>query len=484
MHRPELRFRSCVCLFISVIVAAIVQAAILDAGDDVAWFRQDHGLAPEGMVLPSEFGEGDERMWRVELPPGISTPCVCGDSIFVTTYLAESKELATVALDRTTGQIRWKQVAPVKTLEAFHAVGSPAASTPACNGSQVFSFFGSYGLLCYDLKGNLLWERPLGPFQDEFGASSSPVLIGDKVILNEDHDIDSFLIAFDQKTGEVVWKTAREEATRSYATPVVYDNHGRTEILVAGSRQLAAYDPRDGKKLWWFDGLSRIVDSTPVVVNGEIYLATWTPGGDSDDRIRMESFPMALTSFDRNGDGEIGKDELPPGNPILERFFRIDLSQNQGLDQQEWEKHALVFERAQNIAAAIRPGTDGPLPAENVSWNYRRSLPTVPSSVVYDGVLYMVKDGGIITTLDASNGEALKQARAIGGGSYYASIVAGDGKVYLISEGGVVTILKAGRDWSILGSHDFKERILATPVIADGMMLIRTDNALYAFRRM
>ena len=96
----------------------------------------------------------------------------------------------------------------------------------------------------------------------------------------------------------------------------------------------------------------------------------------------------------------------------------------------------------------------------------------------------MVKDGGIITTLDASNGEALKQARAIGGGSYYASIVAGDGKVYLISEGGVVTILKAGRDWSILGSHDFKERILATPVIADGMMLIRTDNALYAFRRM
>ncbi len=177
--------------------------------------------------------------------------------------------------------------------------------------------------------------------------------------------------------------------------------------------------------------LSRIVDSTPVVANGEIYLATWTPGGDSDNRIRMEPFPMALTSFDKNGDGEIGKDELPAGDPILERFFRIDLSQNQGLDQQEWEKHALVFERAQNIAAAIRPGTHGLLPAENVNWNYQRSLPTVPSSVVY---------------------------------------------------GGVVTILKAGRDWSILGSHDFKERILATPVISDGLMLIRTDNALYAFR--
>ena len=480
MHRAELRSTSFMGLV--AFVAAILQAAVQHAGDDSAWFRRDHGVAPERMRLPSEFGEGAERLWRVEMPPGISTPCLCGDSIFVTTFVAESKELATVALDRTTGQIRWKQVAPVKTLEAFHAVGSPAAATPACNGSQVFSFFGSYGLLCYDLNGNLLWERPLGPFQDEFGASSSPVLVGDKVILNEDHDIDSFLIALDQKTGEVFWKTAREEATRSYATPVVFDNHGRTEILVAGSRQLAAYDPSDGKKLWWFDGLSRIVDSTPVVANGEIYLATWTPGGDSDDRIRMEPFPVALTTFDKNGDGEIGKDELPAGNPILERFFRIDLSQNQGLDQQEWEKHALVFERAQNIAAAIRPGTHGLLPAENVNWNYQRSLPTVPSSVVYGGVLYMVKDGGIITSLDASSGEALKQARAIGGGSYYASIVAGDGKVYLISEGGVVTILKAGRDWSILGSHDFKERILATPVISDGLMLIRTDNALYAFR--
>ena len=480
MRRPELRSASVICLI--AFSLTIVQAAVLQAGDDVTWFRRDHGLAPEGMTLLTEFGDSDERLWRVELPPGISTPCLCGDSIFVTTYVAESKELATIALDRTTGQLRWKQVAPATKLEAFHAVGSPAASTPACNGSQVFSFFGSYGLLCYDLNGNLLWERPLGPFQDEFGASSSPVLVGDNVILNEDHDIDSFLIALDQKSGEVVWKTAREEATRSYATPVVFDNHGRTEILVAGSRQLAAYDPADGKKLWWFDGLSRIVDSTPVVVHGEIYFATWTPGGDSHDRIRMEAFPTALTSFDKNSDGEIGKDELPEGSPILERFFRIDLSQNQKLNPQEWEKPALVFERAQNIAAAIHPGTDGPLPAESVNWKYQRSLPTVPSSVVYDGVLYMVKDGGILTSLDASTGAALKQARLPGGGSYYASVVAGDGKVYLISEGGVITIVKAGRDWSILGSHDFKERILATPVIADGLMLIRTDNALYAFR--
>ncbi len=463
-------------------IALLAQSAILTAGDNAAWFRKDQGIAPERMSLPLEFGEGEDRLWRAELPQGISTPCICGDSIFVTTFVPETKELATVALDRATGTIRWKQVVPTETLEEFHAVGSPASSSPACNGTHVFSFFGSYGMLCYDLNGTLLWERKMGPFQDEFGASSSPVLIGDKLILNEDHDIDSFLIALDQTTGKIVWRIPREDATRSYSTPVVFDNHGRPEILVAGSLQLTAYDPADGRKLWWFNGLSRIVDSTPVIGDGKIYVATWTPGGDADDRIRMEPFTMALTTYDSNGDGEIGQDELPEDNEILQRFFRIDLNQNKRLDQVEWDKHTLVFARAQNLAAAIRPGTQGLVPIENLHWSYSRGLPTVPSSVVYQGVMYMVKDGGIITSLDASTGVLLKQGRAVGPGNYYASIVAGDGKVYLISEGGVVTVLKAGPQWSILSSSDFKERVMATPVFSDGLMLIRTDAALYAFR--
>lgn len=479
MHRGNLQrvFRGCILTAIAVLNLT----SVLPAGDNAVWFRRDQGLAPEGMSLPTEFGEGDHRLWRAELPGGISTPCVYGDSIFVTTFTADTKELATVALDRATGNVRWKHVVPAETLEAFHAVGSPASSSPACNGSQVFSFFGSYGMLCHDLQGTLLWERKMGPFQDEFGASSSPVLVGDYVILNEDHDIDSFLIALHQKTGEIAWRTPREDATRSYSTPVIIDNHGRTEILVAGSLQLTAYDPTDGQKLWWFNGLSRIVDSTPVIVNGQIYVATWTPGGDPDSRIQMEPFPVALTTYDSNGDQEIGKDELPSGNAILERFFRIDLNQNQRLDQAEWERHSQVFAKAQNLAAAIHPGTRGPVAEENLEWSYSRGLPTVPSSVVYDGVMYMVKDGGIITSLDADTGEFLKQGRAVGQGNYYASIVAGDGKVYLISEGGVVTILKAGRAWSILASGDFKERVMATPVISDGMMLIRTDSALYAY---
>lgn len=479
MDSRELRVRSLVCLLTAA--AALLQPAVVTAGDQAAWFRQDHGVVAEGTSLPTDFGEGPNRLWRTELPPGNSTPCIFGDVIFVTTWRAEEKELATVALERVTGKIRWKQVVPTQELEAFHPVGSPASSSPACNGTQVFSFFGSYGMLSYDLDGTLLWERRMGPFQDEFGASSSPVLAGDKVILNEDHDVDSFLIALDQKTGEVVWKTPREEATRSYSTPVLFDNQGRSEILVAGALQLTAYDPADGRKLWWFDGLSRIVDSTPVVVGGEIYIASWTPGGDSESRIRMEPFVEALATYDKNNDEEIGEDELPADSEVLPRFFRIDLNQNKKLDKTEWKRHADVFDRAQNIATAIRPGTLGPVPPDNARWVYDRGLPTVPSSVVYDGILYMVKDSGIITSLDANTGELLKQGRASGRGNYYASLIAGDGKVYLISEGGVITVLRAGRDWNILTSADFQERIMATPVVSDGIMLIRTDAALYGF---
>lgn len=450
---------------------------------DVSYFRHDFGVATGQQPLPSDFSKDAQQLWRTPLAPGHSTPCVSGDSIFVTTYDADKQELATVALDRNSGTVRWRQVAPTEHIEPVHATGSPATATPACNGRQVFVFFGSYGMLCYDWDGKLLWQKPMGPFQDEFGAASSPILVDDKVILNEDHDVDSFLIALDQRTGETLWKVSRPDATRSYSSPFVLERDGHKEILVAGALQLAAYDPATGEKLWWFNGLSRIVDCTPVVHDGLIYVATWTPGGDPGERISMEPYAEALTNYDKNGDRLIGKDELPKNGPVMERFFRIDLNQDEKLDELEWQRHALVFERAQNLAAALEPGSRGSLAPQYVRWTYTRGLPTVPSSVVYDGVLTMVKDSGIVTSLDIANGKLLAQGRAEGRGNYYASLVAGDGKVYLASERGVITVLKSGAEAKTLSSHDFGERIMATPVIADGVMFIRTDEALYSFKK-
>ena len=448
---------------------------------EVSYFRHDHGIARGSPELPADFEKGAKQLWRTPVDKGHSTPCVCGDSIFLTTFRAEEKELATIAIDRVSGRIRWKKSVPTKTLEAFHVTGSPASSTPACNGSQVFAFFGSYGMLCYDLDGNLLWERRMGPFQDEFGACSSPILVDDNVVLNEDHDLGSFIIALDQRTGETKWEIPREEATRSYSTPILLERDGVKEILVAGSLQLLAYDAATGKKRWWYNGLSRIMDSTPLIHDGVIYIASWTPGGDPGERIAMEPFQDAIGKYDKDQDEMISKNELPAGSPVLDRFFRIDLNQNEKLEEGEWSRHALVFERAQNMAVAIEPGSNGELTSRFVKWTYTRGLPTVPSSVVYEGVLTMVKDSGIITTIDITNGQLLHQGRAEGRGNYYASLVAGDGKVYLTSESGVMTILKAGKEWKVISSHDFGERIMATPVISEGVFFIRTDDALYSF---
>jgi len=461
---------------------ALTVAVLCAAGAKPVHFRLNSGVAPnDEHPLPVEFAQ-DNLLWKTPLNSGHSTPCVCGDFIFLTSWNADEKELATVALDRRSGERKWKRVCPAERIEPFHRTGSPAASTPTCDGERVYSFFGSYGLLCYDLHGKLLWSKKMGPFQDEFGAASSPVLVDDKVILNEDHDVNSFLIAVNKYTGKTEWMTPRTGFTRSYSTPVIWDTKEGKQIVVAGALRLTAYDIQTGQPVWWVRGLSRIVDTTPVIADGRLYIATWTPGGGTTNRISMGPFSDALKKHDKNKDGQIGKNELPPG-PVLTRFFRIDLNQDNKLNKKEWDAHAKVFELAQNVALAVRPGGKGDVTDTHVEWVQRRGLPTVPSPVVYKGVLFMVKDGGVITSVDVNTGKRTKQGRAVGGGRFYASIVAGDGKVYIASENGIITVLQAGKNWKVIGSHDFKERIMATPVIADGRMYIRTQKALYCFAR-
>jgi outer membrane protein assembly factor BamB len=460
-------------------IAVLTAAASTSFADPVTYFRQHSGVN-KSKGLPHDLSAAKPK-WKTSLKPGNSTPCVFGDSIYLTTWDAGKKELATVSVNRSTGNVNWRKLVPAKVVEQFHRVGSPATCSVACDGSQIYAFFGSYGMLCYDLAGKLIWEKQMGPFQDEFGASSSPILVDGKVIINSDHDLENFIAALDPKTGNELWRTSRSEFTRSYSTPVVWNVGGKNQIVVAGSLKLVAYDPANGKPIWWINGLSRIVDTTPVVRGDRLYVATWTPGGDVSERISMGPFDEALKSYDKNNDKEIGKDELPKGSPVVARFFRIDLNQNTKLDLKEWNAHARVFQLAQNVAMSVKAGGKGDVTKTHVEWTQRKSLPTVPSPLVYRDEFYMIKDGGIMTALDASTGAIVKQGRLEGRGNYYASPVAADGLIYSASEKGVVTIVKAGAEWDVLSSHDFKERIMATPVISNGQLFIRTDAALYSY---
>jgi outer membrane protein assembly factor BamB len=431
--------------------------------------------------LPDRFDAPGALHWRVPMDPGHSTPVLFGDKVILTTYRAAAQELATVALNQETGKPVWKRVVSAGAIEQFHlASGSPAAATPACDGQRLYVFFGSYGLICYDAEGETIWERRLGPFRDEYGAGSSPVLVDDKIILQEDHDLDSFLMALDRKTGNTLWKTARPDAVRSYSTPAVWTSHGRKELLVAGALQLAGYDPENGQRLWWMDGLARIVIPVPVPVGDRVYMASWAPGGDAGKRLALDSWENALAKWDKNKDGKLARAEIDE-REVLERFYRMDLDQSGTLERPEWERHAAVFQHAQNAVLSLKPSGHGELSANDLLWKHQRGVPYVSTPVVDKGILWMVKDGGIITKLDAATGRLLQEERAAGLGGYYASPVAGDGKVYFASEQGVVSVLASQPEWSLISSFNFKEKIYATPVLDRRRVYVRTEQALYCF---
>ena len=450
---------------------------------DTKYFRSDEGVAGSGAgPLPDRFDAPGVLNWRVPLDPGHSTPILCKGKIFLTTYRAEPKELATVALDEKTGQTLWRRAITAERVEQTHTLGSPATATPACDGQRLFVFFGSYGLICYDLEGKKLWEHRLGPFQDEYGAGSSPILIDDKVILNQDHDTESFLAAFDRATGKTVWKTMRPDAVRSYSTPAVWVRAGRKELLVAGAIELAGYDAASGEKLWWVNGLARIVIPTPVLDGEIIYMASWAPGGDPGRRLTLDQWSAALAKWDKNNDGKLSQGEVDD-REVLDRFFRMDLDQNGGLDEKEWNRHAEVFQRAQNAVLALKPSSArGELGAGDVLWKYMRGVPYVASPLLDKGILWMVKDGGIVTKLGAASGRVLQEERVPGIGNYFASPVAGDGKVFFASEPGVVSVVANKADWQVISSHEFHEKIYATPVIDRDRIYIRSEQALYCFQ--
>lgn len=452
------------------------------AQGDLKYFRSDQGLADSACgPLPSQFDGPETLRWRVPLDPGHATPIVDGGKIFLTAYQAESNALVVLALDAETGRVLWRNGVTVSQVEQTHPLGSPATATPACDGRRVYVFFGSYGLLAFDLNGKKLWEFKAGPFRDEYGAGSSPILFGDKVILNQDHDVDSFLLALAAASGQPLWKTARPEAVRSYSTPAVWNHQGHEELLVAGALQLTAYDPAHGEKLWWINGLARVVIPTPVTSGDMVYMASWSPGGDPGNRISLDSWTGALAKWDANHDGKLSREEIK-NHEVLDRFYRMDLNQDGILDQQEWEHYAAFFREAQNSLLAIKPSGKGELPKTDVVWKHARGIPYVASPVIDRGILYMVKEGGIVTKLEVATGQLLQEERVGGMGNYFSSPVAGDGKVYFASEPGTVSVLASQPDWKIISSHNFHEKIYATPAFGRGCLYLRTEQALYCFQ--
>ena len=433
------------------------------------------GVSLGSATLPTAIGPGQNQLWKIPLAKGHSSPVVFEDRVYLTSV--RDQKLLTIAVDARNGKIVWEREAPYEKLESIHRIGSRATASVATDGKRVVSFFGSSGLFCYDVLGNPLWQKRLGPFNNQFGATSSPVLVDDRVVLVEDHDTGSFLATFNKHTGREMWRVERPNFRRNYGSPTIWSVAGHKQIVVAGTAHVIGYDLETGKQLWVVRGLCRVISNTPVVGDdGKLYVAS-TGGGSAS---RQPAFDRLVAAADANANGVLEPTELP-GSPIKGFFGQFDRDGSGALDRDEYESIREIFAMAQPVALAIRPGGRGDVTESHVEWTYSKSIPRNSSPLLVSGHLFIVKDGGVMTCLDSKTGKPTRTARLAASDKYYSSPVAGDGKIYVLSERGTLSVVSAQPDWKILHRADFDEDVLATPAIANGCIYIRTVGHLYCF---
>lgn len=376
--------------------------------------------------LPVRWSERDGIAWRSVIPgEGSSSPIVSRGRVFITSSEDSGSRRKTHCLDAASGKLLWTRSIDDDDAEVTSSLTGHAASTPAADGERVVAFFGNAGAVAYDYDGNQLWRRELGEFESELGLASSPIIDDGKVYFTCDHDgdrfrtFDSFLIAIDVATGETIWKTDRPGLYRSWSTPIVATAEGGgRELVVNGQGELRGYSLTSGELLWRVGGMTDWVSPSPI------FGSVGGIGGDAKS-------DLILAASGRNG-------------PMI----------------------------------AVRPGGRGEVTASHVVWKDDSGGPYVCSPLLYRDLLYVHNEQGILTCREAKSGAIVYRQRLPG--KYTASAVAGDGKLYFGNEEGQWRVVRAGRDFEVLVVNRLEGHCLASPAIADGKLIIRAGETLYA----
>lgn len=426
------------------------------AGDPpAAHWPQFHGPGGGGVAekpVPTTWNvkTGENVLWKARIPGlGHSGPAVWGDRVYVTTAISgkddpelkvglygdiEPVEDDTVhrflvlALDRKTGEVVWQDTAfeGVPKVKR-HTKASHANSSPATDGKHVVAFFGSEGLHAYTRDGKKLWSKDFGVLDSGFfrvpeaqwGFASSPVIEDGRVLIQVDVQGDSFVAALDVKTGEEIWRTAREEVP-TWSTPTVVEHGGRKQVVVNGWKHIGGYDFATGKELWRMEGGGDIPVPTPVFAGGLIYIT--------------------------NAHG--------PGSPIY--AIKPDAKGDVSLAEDAETNEAIVWSKARGGAYMQTPVRIGDL-------------------------LFVCRDNGILSVYDAKTGERFEQRRLGGGGSgFTASGIAAGGRLYFASEVGDVYVVEADRALTPVAENSVDEIVMATPAAADGVLYVRARDHLFA----
>jgi outer membrane protein assembly factor BamB len=435
-------------------------AALAAAPEDWTQFRgpRADGVA-HGCRLPTSWTQTDNVVWKTEIPGlGWSQPIVANNSIFVTTALSENEpkkreldwspgasglsllfatagqkvnipppdvnyEWKVLCLDAGTGKILWeKAAAKGKPKFHIHPSNSYASETPATDGRVVVASFGMTGLFAYNLNGEPLWSKDIGvqPTQLGWGTGSSPVLHQGRVFMQCDSDGSSFLIALDAMTGDEAWRVPREEKS-NWATPILWRNRLRTELVTAGGTKMRSYDPADGKLLWEMAASGRTA-STPIGTEDLLYV-------DSYERLQGRTGILAA---------------IKPG-------------------------------AAGDISLKGKETTN-----DSVAWSLSLSGYRVASPALFDGRLYLFEqNGGIVHCFDARTGEKVFKQRLPAGRGVVSSPLATDAALYVVNYDGVTTVLEPGPELKVVASNPIDDLCWASPAVIGDRLVIRGAGAIY-----
>jgi outer membrane protein assembly factor BamB len=429
-----------------VITMALLLHSVGMANDRWPQFRgpQSLGVA-EDPSLPDKWSTTENVAWRADIPgTGWSSPIVWGNRIFVTSVIssveaekpkkglyfggerkgpADEHRWVVYCVDWNTGKILWQREAHKGVPHSSrHLKNSYASETPVTDGERVYAYFGNVGLFCYDMNGKLLWAKNWGAFKTRYGwgTAASPVLHANRIFIVNDNDEQSFIVALDKKTGRELWRVNREEGS-NWATPFVWENDARTEIITPGTKKVRSYD-LDGKLLWELAGMSSISIPTPFSKFGMVFITS----GYVMDNLRP------VYAIRPGAAGDISLKEGEKGN----RY---------------------------------------------VAWFQPQAGPYNPSPIVYGDYYYTLLDRGFFTCHDAKTGKEVygKQRMDPAAGAFTSSPWAYNGKIFCMSEDGDTFVIQAGPEYKLLGKNSLDEMCMATPAIARGSLIIRTATKLY-----
>ena len=473
----------------------------------VCW-NQFRGPNGQGVVeadrIAVNFSPESNVLWKTVIPAGHSSPVIWNNRIFLTaSESANEKELITLCINRQDGKILWRQVVQAETEISFHPLNNPASSTPAADERNVYVYFGTCGLICYDHAGNEIWRREIDTPKSKYGMATSPILYQDKVIMVLDGDGGSSrLLAVNCDTGETAWEQQRSLFKAGWSTPIIW-RHGQTEeLVVLGSKRLTSYDPSTGEEIWWAGGFSDETVGIPITGDGLLFAGAAALGGRGDEKLDSAgTWKFTVEQFDRNRDNQIQREEmtecfafiqrpeLPIDNPgyglpvrDMDSLLRIfDHDKDRIISQAEWMQTMSGFAAISHPnLLAIRPGAKNDARQSHVAWEIQRGIPETPSLLYCRGKLYLLRDGGILTCLQAATGKELFRERIGAAGQYTASPIAAGDKIIAASVKGVVTVIQIDDELKLLARNDFGENIFATPAIAENKIYLRTSGHLYA----